>query len=262
MTTRDQLRVSALARERRWNQPLYEYVTRELAPTEGLWSGWEILKGLSFLTRSQRRKLWGSKRWTLHLFAGREGHWPLFRLDQSETSVIELGISRCAGQDLLWSEVWRALMWGAMEGKVDVILGGPPGRSSQFAKGGERSINKDVTLIARLLSLHMWGEVNGRGVNRNRDVGFVLEYPEGLTPEEKLERERRIEAADAAYRSWSEHGEPADWEETNNYRDERWMHGAAFGTPGCERRSSARRKSERFPLIRVQWGSLHETAGT
>ena len=78
---------------------------------------------------------------------------------------------------------------------MDVIIGGPPGRSSQLAQGGERDV-KSLTLMARMMWLYavaqVGREVNGSGVNQNRDVGFVMEYPEGLTPEEKMERYKRL----------------------------------------------------------------------
>ena len=107
----------------------------ELIPAAGLWSGWSICKETGFLTRSQKRKLWSAKRWNVHLFAGVTGHWEFFKLDQGDTTVLELDLGRCAGQDLLRSEVWRFLLWGAKEGKIDIIFGGPPGRSFQVAQG-------------------------------------------------------------------------------------------------------------------------------
>ena len=147
--------------------------------------------------------------------------------------------------------------------KVDVILGGPPGRSSQFAKGGERSINKDVTLIARLLSLHMWGEVNGRGVNRNRDVGLRSRVSGGPHP-----RGESLSASDELKLQMQLIGRGRSMEspQTGRRPTTTGMNAGCtaqlLGHLDVKRRSSARRKSERFPLIRVQWGSLHETAGT
>ncbi|CAE7324209.1 unnamed protein product [Symbiodinium sp. KB8] len=99
-----------------------------LVPADVEDSGWEILKELSFLNRSQRRRLLLAKRWVVHLFAGEPGHWEVFKLDQHGTVVLELDIHRCRGQDIYRTEVWRALVWAACMGKIDVVMGGPPGR--------------------------------------------------------------------------------------------------------------------------------------
>ena len=105
-----------------------------------------------WLTPAQRRKLWSSKRWIVHLFAGVEGHWQIMRLDQGDAMAIELDSARCAGQDLLRSETWRMLLWGAVMGKVDVVMGGPPDRVHQHCRGGERD-TKALQLIARMMWL-------------------------------------------------------------------------------------------------------------
>ena len=84
LTTKDRLKMSAVAMARTWDYYLLDYVTtgsfesglravrdapflsdlpgeclRELIPTAGLWSGWDAMKNIGFLSRPQRRKLWG-----------------------------------------------------------------------------------------------------------------------------------------------------------------------------------------------------------
>ena len=242
LTTKDKLKISAVAMARTWDYYLLDYVTtgsfesglravrdapffsdlpgeclRELVPAAGLWSGWDAMKNIGFLTRPQRRKLWGAKKWVVHLFAGEVGHWELFKLDSGDTVVLELDSARCAGQDIMRGEVWQMLMWGAKEGKIDVILGGPPGRAQQFAKGGVRDV-KSTTMVARMLWLHavsqVGREINGGPSTRNRDVGLVLEYPEGVTPEFRGAQEAKIKVDEDTTRATDGEGGPATWEQT------------------------------------------------
>eukprot|EP00439_Symbiodinium_sp_Y106_P026580 s3624_g3.t1 len=243
--TVDKLNLSALTVERPWNYFLYDYVANGtfesglravrdapffsdvpgeslagLIPSAGLWSGWSIMKEIGFLNRSQRRKLWNSKKWIVHLYAGENGHWELFKLDQGETTVLELDMARCAGHNVMRSEVWRMLLWGAKEGKIDMIFGGPPSRAANQAKGGTRDI-KSLTLIARMMWLYAVAEVgrelNGSGITKDREVGFMIEYPEGVPYEERVQRAAQVREADEAHRSAEDRGEPAAWEQTINY---------------------------------------------
>ena len=155
-----------------------------LVPADVEDSGWEILKELSFLNRSQRRRLLLAKRWVVHLFAGEPGHWEVFKLDQHGTVVLELDIHRCRGQDIYRPEVWRALVWAARMGKVDVVMGGPPGR--QRGSFGHDGVLPDdlrpLSAVTRMVWLHAVSEagrlVNGPTCEKRRPVGFVIEHPE------------------------------------------------------------------------------------
>ncbi|CAE7231831.1 TY5A, partial [Symbiodinium sp. CCMP2456] len=244
LTTRDKVGLSAVAMERHWNHYLYDYVGKGsfesglravrdapffedlpgecisgLIPGAGLENGWEIFKLNGFLTRPQRRKLMGSKRWVVHLFAGKEGHWELMQLDQGETSVVELDLARCSGHSILRDEIWRMLLWGAKHGKVDVVLGGPPGRLHQHCNGGERDVNS-LKLIARMMWLYVVAqagrELNASGINVNRDVAFVMEYPEGFPASQRQAREQEIQRAEDASRVPGR-GQGASWEQTRRY---------------------------------------------
>ena len=248
MATEDRVSMAAMAMEVHWTHYLYDYVMTgsfesglravrdapffedipgeclsNLIPSAGLWSGWDILKQIGWLTRPQRRRVLTSKRWVVHLFAGKEGHWEFMKLDQGDTTVLELDLARSYGQDIMRCEVWRLLLWGAKEGKVDVVFGGPPGRSQQLLKGGLRD-TKSLTLVARMMWLYVVAqvgrEVNGGVVNKNRDVGFVMEYPEGLSPEEKLERELQVQRAVDRSRVTMGRGGVAAWDHTHQFWDE------------------------------------------
>ena len=255
LLTKDRLSLSAMAMEVPWNHYLYDYVTKGayesglravrdapffedipggclegLVPIAGLWSGWDIMKEVCFLSRAQRRRLLTSKRWVVHLFAGREGHWEIMKLDQGDTTVIELDLARNAGQDLFRTEVWRMLLWGAKEGKVDVIMGGPPGRAQQHLKGGVRDV-KSLKLVARMMWLfavaQVGREADRSAVNKNRDVGFILEYPEGRHPRSKEEMEQRVQRAEEDSRGLRNRGEGASWDHSIQYWENvqrpRWL---------------------------------------
>ncbi|CAE7227151.1 unnamed protein product, partial [Symbiodinium sp. CCMP2456] len=248
LTTKDQLKVAAINMDKHWNHYLYDYVhtgsfesglraVRDapffqdlpgecisgLVPGAGLQNGWDIFKLNGFLTRHQRRKLMSSKRWIVHLYAGQVGHWQIMKLDQGDTSVIELDVSRCSGHDVMRDETWRMLLWGAKHGKIDVILGGPPGRAKQRCQGGERDV-KSMTLVARMMFLYMMAEV-GRElsncvINKNRDVGFMLEYPEGLHQAERDRQAMEIQQFEEASRVPVGRGGVATWSETRVYWEE------------------------------------------
>ncbi|CAE7944022.1 GIP [Symbiodinium sp. KB8] len=248
MITSDKLKASAIAVERSWEFYLMDYIqtgsfesglraVRDapfftdvpgealtgLVPAAGLWSGWDIMKELGFLTRAQRRKILNSKRWVVHLCAGQEGHWEVFKLDKGDTTVIELDKARCQGQDIMRDPTWRMLLWGAKEGKIDAILGGPPGRTQQHGQGGHREV-KDVALVTRMMWLHSVAqagrEINGTPRSRNRDVGFVLEYPEGRTDEARRAEEEVIAAREAEVRDPTAGPQVASWNESVWY----WQH--------------------------------------
>ena len=248
ITTKDKLQLSALSMERTWEYYLMDYILtgsfesglravrdapffadlpgeclQEMIPTNGLWAGWDILKEIGFLNRPQKRKLLNAKRWVVHLFAGKEGHGELMKLDQGDVTVIELDLARCKGQDILRDETWRMLLWGAKEGKIDVILGGPPARSLQKGGGGERDI-KSVAWVARMMWLHavsqVGREVNGTPRSKNRDVGFVLEYPEGPSRAAREAQERLIQEREDELQDHRGRGGVASW----NYANWYWEH--------------------------------------
>ncbi|OLP78822.1 hypothetical protein AK812_SmicGene40961 [Symbiodinium microadriaticum] len=230
-----------MAMEKHWNHYLYDYVVTgsfesglravrdapffqdlpgdclaQMIPSAGLRSGWDIMKQIGWLTRAQRRRLWSSKRWIVHLFAGVEGHWEIMRLDKGDAMVIELDSARCAGHDLLRSETWRMLLWGAVMGKIDVIMGGPPDRVHQHCRGGERDV-KGLQLMARMMWLFAVAQVGREVHGLERDVGFLLEYPEGTTQQERDRRSREVEQMEEAQQSGERTNETASWYQSRAY---------------------------------------------
>eukprot|EP00439_Symbiodinium_sp_Y106_P022018 s3672_g2.t1 len=145
--------------------------------------GWGIMRKVDFLTRAQRRYLWGAKKWMVHLYAGGEGHHQFFQLDCGDTAVIELDIQRCKGHDVMSAPVWRMLMWGAVNGKIDGVIGGPPGRGGvdSFVDSEDKRGLKPMKLIARMMWLYATAtaarQSAGAGGNKGRPVAFMLEHP-------------------------------------------------------------------------------------
>ena len=145
--------------------------------------GWAILKEIEFLSRPQRRKLWSARRWVIHLYAGSPGHHEIFYLDDGGTVVLELDLHRCKAHDLLRNSTWRLVMWAAMSGRVEAVVGGPPGRGGLYREvdaKGESNV-KNIKLVTRMLWLYAVAEagrsLNAKGLERGRPVGFVIEHP-------------------------------------------------------------------------------------
>ena len=155
-----------------------------LVPADVKDPGWSILKEVSFLSRHQRRRLLLGKRWVIHMYSGETDRYEFFKLDQGGTVVLELDIRQSRGQDVFRPELWRLLVWGARMGRVDVIFGGPPGRSKgSFDYGAVNNhAMKPLAAITRMVWLHAVAEAgrleNGVGRDRARPVGFLVEHPE------------------------------------------------------------------------------------
>ena len=73
-------------------------------------------------------------------------------------------------------------MW-AMSGRVEAIVGGPPGRGGLYREvdaKGESNV-KNIKLVTRMLWLYAVAEagrsLNAKGLERGRPVGFVIEHP-------------------------------------------------------------------------------------
>ncbi|CAE7198011.1 GIP, partial [Symbiodinium natans] len=204
--TQDLVAMAALQLDKGWKDYIREYVAtgsldaglrslrdapflknvseeclRDLVQDEVKDAGWEVFKGVDFLTRPQKRYLWGSKKWVIHLFAGDPGHYKMFQLDQGNTAVLELDIARCQGHSILRSPTWRLLMWGALNGRIGAVLGGPPGRSARFDDDGDDQAQKALKVITRMMWLYVIAKEARAAVpmarNKERPVAFALEHP-------------------------------------------------------------------------------------
>eukprot|EP00439_Symbiodinium_sp_Y106_P048437 s3987_g6.t1 len=168
-----------------------------LAQANVIQDGWKVFEDIEYLSRPQRRRLWTAKRWVVHLYAGCPGHFQIFQLDEGDTVVIELDSQRNRGHDVTRSSTWRLLMWGAMQGRIETIIGGPPGRTSLgcLRKGSEEWDNKSLKAVARMLWLHAVAVegrfLNAKGSDRGRPVAFMMEHPPTDKEAESLGQESR-----------------------------------------------------------------------
>ena len=220
LTTEDRISVAAMALQKSWFDRLMSYAAEGgheakemglralrdapffrdvpgeclggLVPDELPKGGWEAVKNVSFLSRPQRRRLLGAKRWIIHLFSGDPGHYEISKLDRGDAIVLQLDIRNSKAQDILSPSTWRMLMWGALHGRIDLVMGGPPGRAvSTWAKDGTTTNLRAQTLICRMLWLYSCS-VAGRCARadyggRSKQVGFVLEHPATLSSEVESE---------------------------------------------------------------------------
>ena len=218
--TMDRVTMAALAMDRSWMDYLREYVVDEKleaglravrdasflgeVPGECLHglvqqgvhaNGWTLLKNIDYLTRPQKRYIYQAKKWVVHLFAGDPGDYRIFQLDRGSTVVIELDITRCKGHDIMKDETWRLLQWGAINGKIDAILGGPPSRGGLRSLSGSSKAKdlKSLAAIVRMLWLYAVADAGRKstrtGALRDRPVAFVIEHPtEALGTEVSLWR--------------------------------------------------------------------------
>ena len=207
-TTQDRVELAAMSMDRTWMDHLQEFVVsgskeaglrsvRDASFLQGLpgecvdglfqpgvrEQGWGVMKNIDFLTRAQKRYLWGAKKWVVHLFAGDQGHWQMFRLDQGSTAVLELDIQRCKGHDVLNNSTWRLLLWGALTGRIDAVVGGPPARNGVIqpaGKDGPESMRsmKLITRMMWLFALAQTARQSRKDVqNQHRPVAFMIEHP-------------------------------------------------------------------------------------
>ena len=168
-------------------------------------NGWKVLPGLKHLNRKYRKRLWRSKSWVVHLFAGERKQPELYHLDNHGQVVLELDIARGRSQNILDPAVWRVLEWAARQGRISAIIGGPPQgsfmisrhipcgpeplRSNEFPYGGWSGqsdkdlyeVNRHTTLYVRMIVLHALATA-GRirhhtEPSQHKEVAFMIEQP-------------------------------------------------------------------------------------
>ncbi|CAE7238296.1 unnamed protein product [Symbiodinium sp. CCMP2592] len=228
--TRQRVKAAALAMEKTWFDHIIAYVDGEVTsealkaveaapffqevPRECLVgltepvpeaNGWEALRGLQHLNRRARKKLWSSKKWLVHLFAGERERQDLRHLEGHGYAVLELDITRGRTQDVLRPSVWRVLEYAARKGKIAGIIGGPPQGTFMISRhviGGPEplrsnecpfgnwlgqsdndvyEVNRETKLLVRMLYLHALATAGRLRSNvepdSSKEVAFMLEHP-------------------------------------------------------------------------------------
>ncbi|CAE7228639.1 RE1, partial [Symbiodinium sp. CCMP2456] len=189
--------------------PFFQEVPQEalrgLSEADPISNGWDALRGLQHLNRRTRKKLWASKNWVVHLFAGKKQNEEVMFLERQGFAVLELDIERGKSHDLCNPLVWRAIEWAARNGRISTVIGGPPQstfmlrrsmrpgpealRSNEFPYGGwngqsdkdRRVVDRHTGLFAKMIYLHALATA-GRCAYPSepgdfKEVGFMLEQP-------------------------------------------------------------------------------------
>ena len=229
-TTRTRIRESVIALNKSWFDHLIAYCNSGIGtdslmaihsapflsdvPEEALYglseadpvsNGWDALRGLKHLNRKTRKRLWSSRRWVVHLYAGKKANEEVMFLERQGFVVLELDIERGKSHDVCDPLVWRAIEWGARTGRIASIIGGPPQntfmlrrcmspgpeplRSPDYPYGGwygqsekDRAlVNRHTGLFVKMIYLHALATA-GRCAfpaepNDVKEVGFLIENP-------------------------------------------------------------------------------------
>ena len=106
--------------------PARTAITMDVSTAES--AGQDYLKALP-IKRKMRRALL-EKKWIVHLYAGDTNHEEFKVLENDQVMILEIDVARSRGFNLrgwsLWSAVYKALLWGALRGKMQGVIGEPP----------------------------------------------------------------------------------------------------------------------------------------
>ncbi|CAE6936887.1 GIP [Symbiodinium sp. CCMP2592] len=149
-------------------------------------AGWDYLKLLP-LPRRMRKRLFKSSCWVLNMFAGEKKGDPVQTLSgttssrhQGEVVVINVDVTLSLGWNLQ-GEVYKALLWGAMNSKVKAVVASPP--ISGLASGGmqegdgDHRFIKDTEMVAKTLFLYLVSYTAAEGA----EPAFVIGAPTEAT---------------------------------------------------------------------------------
>ena len=146
-------------------------------------AGWEYLKLLP-LPRRVRKRLHKSGTWVLNLFAGGDKRKdPLQALtgatstqSSGEAVVLNVDVMLSAGWNLQ-GEMYKALLWGAMNSKVKAVIASPPTRGfeppGEFVTPAthETRFGKDQEMLAKTLFLYVVAYTAMEGMEPRLAVG-------------------------------------------------------------------------------------------
>ncbi|CAE7245139.1 RE2 [Symbiodinium sp. CCMP2592] len=127
-------------------------------------AGWNYLKLLP-LPRRMRKRLHKSSCWVLNMFAGEKKGDPVQALSGATSSkhrgavvVINVDVTLSLGWNLQ-GEIYKALLWGAMNSKVKAVIASPPTSGLALAGNGTSEGDlrylKDTEMIAKELFLYL-----------------------------------------------------------------------------------------------------------
>ncbi|CAE7237540.1 unnamed protein product [Symbiodinium sp. CCMP2592] len=106
-----------------------------------------------------------------------------FRVYEMKDGRCSRDVSRCKAHNVMNESTWKLLLWGALTGRLDAIVGGPPGRSGMWNPKGELLSGKtrSLTTVVRMMWLYAVARATrssgGNVLNKERPVAFVMEHP-------------------------------------------------------------------------------------
>ena len=117
-------------------------------------NGWEALKGLQHLNRRRRKALWSSRQWVVHLYSGKQENPEIMFLERQGFTVLEIDLERGKTHDVCNPLVWRALEWGARNGRI-VFSGWRSSPKYLYVEAvydsGTRSCSLELTSVWRVV---------------------------------------------------------------------------------------------------------------
>ncbi|CAE7460417.1 TY5A [Symbiodinium sp. CCMP2456] len=147
--------------------PFFDEVPKEalygLSEADPISNGWEALKGFKHLNRRTRKKLWVSRNWVLHLYAGKPPNEEILFLERQGFAVLELDLQRgLEGSRQLWEEYLYGGWYGQAPKELELV-------------------NRHTSLFVKMIYIHALATA-GRCVyppepNDVKEVGFMLEQP-------------------------------------------------------------------------------------
>ncbi|CAE7806981.1 unnamed protein product [Symbiodinium sp. CCMP2592] len=163
--------------------------------------GWNLLKGTPW-SRAKRKALYHSDGWVVHLFSGDERGEEAKRRDAVKKSfwsealsgdevMVDVDFTASRSMDLLQRDgIFKVLAWGALNGKVKAIIGGPPRHTFPTVVQGEPIGGqhlKETQLIVKMMLLFYMAQEGRTALWRagglrtmvKPHVGFLLEHPAG-----------------------------------------------------------------------------------
>ncbi|CAE7733563.1 unnamed protein product [Symbiodinium sp. CCMP2592] len=162
--------------------------------------GWNLLKGTPW-SRAKRKALYQSDGWVVHLFSGDERSEEAKRRDAVKKSfwsealsgdevMVDADLTASRSMDLLQRDgIFKVLAWGALNGRVKAIIGGPPRHTfptvAQGVPVGGPHLKETQLIVKMMLLFYMaqegrtvlWRAGGVRTMVKPHVGYFLLEHP-------------------------------------------------------------------------------------
>ncbi|CAE7316154.1 RE1, partial [Symbiodinium microadriaticum] len=226
-TTRTRIRESVIALNKSWFDHLIAYCNSGIGtdslmaihsapflsdvPEEALYglseadpvsNGWDALRGLKHLNRKTRKRLWSSRRWVVHLYAGKKANEEVMFLERQGFVVLELDIERGTFMD------------------YEVVFNWMPSLDAD-ARGAFPKPHKYL-FVAKLKVPRTFVD-DGKGLGEDYDLGEASEdtAPIDENAFDYVEPRSGVEAEDSALGEEKDGDEPCDGEEEEHLPEKR-----------------------------------------